>query len=97
VIIDFHVHCFPDKLAPRAVSQLAANAGIPPRVDGTINGLKESMKRAGISNQLFSLLQQSRHRRRISITGPLKFRMKKLLHLEAFIRITKIGRQSFSG
>jgi len=49
VIIDFHVHCFPDKLAPRAVSQLAANAGIPPRVDGTINGLKESMKRAGIS------------------------------------------------
>ncbi|ABN53786.1 MAG TPA: amidohydrolase [Hungateiclostridium thermocellum] len=52
MIIDFHVHCFPDKLAPRAVSQLAANAGIPPRVDGTINGLKESMKRAGISKSV---------------------------------------------
>ncbi|HOM01875.1 MAG TPA: TatD family hydrolase [Acetivibrio sp.] len=52
MVIDFHVHCFPDKLAPRAISQLAANAGIPPRVDGTIGGLKESMKKAGISKSV---------------------------------------------
>ncbi|WP_265445295.1 amidohydrolase family protein [Acetivibrio straminisolvens] len=52
MIIDFHVHCFPDKLAPRAVSQLAATAGIPPRVDGTISGLKESMKRAGVAKSV---------------------------------------------
>lgn len=52
MIIDFHVHCFPDKLAPRAVSQLAATAGISPRVDGTIRGLKESMKKAGVSKSV---------------------------------------------
>ena len=36
MVIDFHVHCFPDKLASRAVSQLAECAGIPARLNGTI-------------------------------------------------------------
>lgn len=48
MVIDFHVHCFPDELALKAVPQLAACAGIPARVDGTVDGLKDSMKRAGI-------------------------------------------------
>ena len=52
MVIDFHVHCFPDKLASRAVSQLAECAGIPARLNGTICGLKDSMRRAGVSKSV---------------------------------------------
>jgi len=47
-IIDMHTHCFPDDLAPKAVPLLAGKAGITPHTDGTIAGLKQSMKAAGI-------------------------------------------------
>ena len=40
MIIDIHTHCFPDNLAPRAISTLANKANIQPYTDGTINGLK---------------------------------------------------------
>ena len=46
MIIDIHTHCFPDKLATRAVPYLAAQAGIPAHTDGTVKALKDSMKRA---------------------------------------------------
>ncbi len=36
MVIDFHVHCFADELAERAVSTLAERAGVPPRTDGTV-------------------------------------------------------------
>lgn len=49
MIIDFHTHCFPDELASRAIPLLAANAGIEPRLDGTIEDLCRSMQEAGIS------------------------------------------------
>lgn len=49
MIIDIHTHCFPDNLAPRAISTLANKANIQPYTDGTINGLKKSMKTAGIN------------------------------------------------
>lgn len=48
MIIDFHVHCFPDELAARAVPVLAEKAAIPPRLDGTVSDLKNSMKEAGV-------------------------------------------------
>lgn len=49
MIIDFHTHIFPDKLAPRATAQLAALCNETPSSDGTAAGLLASMKRAGIS------------------------------------------------
>jgi len=48
MVIDFHVHCFPDNLAPRAVTMLGDRAGIKPAIDGTVSGLRESMAAAGI-------------------------------------------------
>lgn len=54
-IIDFHTHVFPDALAPRAIAQLTINAaasGYTPLTDGTVQGLKESMDRAGISRSV---------------------------------------------
>lgn len=42
--IDFHTHCFPDKLASRALSNLSFEAGgLEPYTDGTAKGLRERM------------------------------------------------------
>ncbi len=49
MVVDFHVHCFPDNLAPVAIPRLAATGGIEPRLDGTAAGLRRSMQEAGIS------------------------------------------------
>ncbi|MBO5907123.1 MAG: amidohydrolase family protein [Clostridia bacterium] len=48
MIIDFHTHVFPDKIASRTVSYLAERGSLPPYSDGTATGLKEKMKEAGI-------------------------------------------------
>jgi predicted TIM-barrel fold metal-dependent hydrolase len=54
MVFDFHVHCFPDDLAAKALAGLTQSSGIVPRTDGTIGGLKQSMGRAGID---FSIIQ----------------------------------------
>ncbi len=48
MLIDMHVHCFPETLAPRALSILAQRAGTAPHFDGTVAQLKSVMERAGI-------------------------------------------------
>ena len=46
--VDFHTHCFPDFLAPRAMENLTRISVYPPCLNGTLSALKESMSRAGI-------------------------------------------------
>lgn len=48
MIVDIHTHCFPDNIAEKAVPQLAENANIPARLNGTVKQLKESMHNSGI-------------------------------------------------
>ena len=48
MIIDFHTHTFPDELADRAVGTLAHSGGIHNYLDGRVDSLKESMKKAEI-------------------------------------------------
>lgn len=52
MVIDFHVHCFADELAQRAVAALADAAGIPARSDGTVSGIRASMKKAGVDKSV---------------------------------------------
>jgi len=52
MVIDFHVHCFPDQLAATAVPMLAQRAGIPARLNGTVDDIKKSMKKANISKSV---------------------------------------------
>lgn len=52
--IDFHVHCFPDELAGRAIGKLSGKAKIPAYLDGTVGALERSMSKAGID---FSIVQ----------------------------------------
>lgn len=49
MIIDFHTHCFPEKIALRAVEKLSfASGGLMPNTDGTVAGLKELMAKTGV-------------------------------------------------
>ena len=49
MLIDFHTHCFPDAIAPRAMDILAKNAGnMEPFCDGTAGGLTRYLEENGI-------------------------------------------------
>lgn len=50
MMIDFHAHTFPDKIAPAAVSKLEQKAHARSFSDGTRDGLLRSMKAAGIGH-----------------------------------------------
>lgn len=44
MVIDFHTHAFPDKIAPMAMDKLSfASGGLKPQTDGTLESLKEEM------------------------------------------------------
>lgn len=47
MVIDFHTHVFPDKIAGKTVEYLKNVAQIPAYTDGTVNGLLSSMEEAG--------------------------------------------------
>jgi hypothetical protein len=48
MIIDFHTHTFPDRIAENAISALEKSAGIPAFTDGTADGLISSMHDSGV-------------------------------------------------
>ena len=48
MVIDIHTHTFPDKIASAAIDKLSAAGHIPYFSNGTVSGLKTSMKKAGI-------------------------------------------------
>lgn len=48
MIIDFHTHVFPDKIAKRTIEHLSEKGGIPPFSDGSAGGLICDMEKNGI-------------------------------------------------
>ena len=48
MIIDFHTHVFPPKIAGKTISMLSERSKLNPNTDGTADGLIKSMKKAGI-------------------------------------------------
>lgn len=48
MIIDFHTHIFPDKIAAQTIKTLAAQAGTKAFCDGTLSSLLSSMDRSGV-------------------------------------------------
>jgi len=49
MIIDFHAHIFPEKIAEKTLGILSEKAGIIPDTNGTADGLRRSMKETGVS------------------------------------------------
>lgn len=48
MIIDFHTHIFPDKIARATIEKLQGFSNIPAYTDGTMTGLEKSMDEAGV-------------------------------------------------
>ena len=45
MLIDFHTHCFPDKIADRAIEKLSfASGNLEPHHNGSLSGLRQTMK-----------------------------------------------------
>lgn len=49
MLIDFHTHAFPERIAARAIEKLSYDAGgLSPQTDGTLASLKEQMAADGV-------------------------------------------------
>lgn len=48
MIIDFHTHAFPDKLAEKAIPRLAEQGNVVPFCDGTVGGLLKKSEEDGV-------------------------------------------------
>lgn len=49
MLIDFHTHCFPEKIAEKAINKLSyVSGGLEYHTDGTVAGLKKSMADGGV-------------------------------------------------
>ena len=48
MIIDFHTHVFPDKIASSTINSLESKGGNKAYTDGTVNGLLSHMKESGV-------------------------------------------------
>ena len=48
MVIDFHTHVFPDRIAQKTVKMLEQNGGIPSHSDGTVGALLSAMAKSGV-------------------------------------------------
>lgn len=60
MIIDFHTHIFPDKVAAKAIPNLSSIIHLPPSMNGTVDGLRASMEQGELTSALSSPLLQTR-------------------------------------
>ena len=49
MVIDFHTHTFPEKIAKASIESLSKCSGITPHTDGTADGLRRSMEESGVA------------------------------------------------
>jgi len=52
MIIDFHTHIFPNKIAEKTIESLGTLAGVKAASDGTLKGLLDSMEKSGIDRSV---------------------------------------------
>ncbi len=67
MVIDFHTHCFPDTLAPRAIASLTAGAepfGFVPHTDGTAASAEAMLRAAGIDRGVVCNIATNAHQQR---------------------------------
>ncbi|MDO4608949.1 MAG: amidohydrolase family protein [Clostridia bacterium] len=65
MLIDFHTHCFPDKIAQKAIEKLSfCSGGLEPYTDGTVNGLKFSMQKHGVTASVVLNIATNAHQQK---------------------------------
>lgn len=52
MIVDFHCHVFPDKIAEKALGALSESGGESPVLNGTVADLLHSMKESGVTHSV---------------------------------------------
>lgn len=52
MVIDFHTHIFPDRIAEATISMLSQKAGFRPYLDGRADSLLSSMKNSGVDKSV---------------------------------------------
>ena len=53
MVIDFHTHIYPEKIAAKTIQALLSSAdGVQAFTNGTVDGLRESMKKAGVDKSV---------------------------------------------
>jgi len=52
MVIDFHTHIFPEKIAAATIEGLEKKAGVRADTNGTVDGLLSSMQRAGVDTSV---------------------------------------------
>lgn len=67
MLIDFHVHAFPDKIAQRAIEKLAFTAGgLTPSFDGTADGLRAMLIASDAKGVLLPIATRPENQRSIN-------------------------------
>ena len=60
-IIDSHCHVYPQKVARKAAEATGQFYGIPPRMDGTVDSLRQISREAGSSHSVISSVATTAH------------------------------------
>ena len=65
MLIDFHTHCFPEKIAQKAVEKLSfASGGLKNHTDGTLGGLKRLMGESGVDKAVVLNIATNAHQQK---------------------------------
>ena len=65
MLIDFHTHCFPEKIAQKAVEKLSfASGGLKNHTDGTVNGLRKLMAESGVDTAVVLNIATNAHQQK---------------------------------
>lgn len=65
MLIDFHTHCFPEKIATRAVEKLSfLSGGLKYYTDGTLDSLKDSMDKSGVDLSVVLNIATNEHQQK---------------------------------
>lgn len=62
MLIDFHTHCFPDKIAKGAINKLTGvSGGLKNHTDGTLNSLKQVMQDTNVDKSVVLSIATNAH------------------------------------
>ncbi len=65
MLIDFHTHCFPNKIADKAIEKLSfASGGLKPNTDGTIESLMSLMKSQNVDKAVVLNIATNAHQQK---------------------------------